>query len=63
MIPHLGALHKVLFLRTYAEAWWIQGDNIQGAEIMRQAIEIATEANLLHQLTEMNLVTRQFQRK
>lgn len=54
MIPHLGVLHKVLFLRTYAEAWWIQGDNVQGAEIMRQAIEIATEANLLHQLTEMN---------
>ena len=52
-ISHLGALHKVLFLRTYAEAWWKQGDDVQGVELIRQALQIATEANLNHQLAEI----------
>jgi hypothetical protein len=53
-VAHIGPLHQVMFLRTFARFYWQQGD--RGAEwrfFASQGVRQAQQAGLEHQLNEM----------
>jgi len=52
-VPHIGALHKVLFLRTYADACWLVGDAAGWTDFSYLGIRTARLGKLYHQLGEM----------
>ena len=53
-IPHVGPLHQVIFLRTFARLYWRQG--ARGAEwkyFVSEALRVAQHAGLEHQVNEL----------
>jgi transcriptional regulator with XRE-family HTH domain len=53
-IPHIGTLHRVIFFKTFARYYWLQG--ARGAEwraFAEQAFQLATKAGLQHQRQEL----------
>ncbi|MCS7260368.1 MAG: helix-turn-helix domain-containing protein [Anaerolineae bacterium] len=51
--PHVGALHKVLLLRTFASLLWKQNALSDWKSFIKSARDIATEAGLHHQIHEI----------
>ena len=52
-IPNLGALHKVLVLRTYADSYWYLKNYDRWYEVIENAICVSSDAGLYHQQSEM----------
>lgn len=52
-LPVVGTLHRVLFLKTYAEACWQDGDYTAWASVLTTALRLAEAGGLRHQLQEM----------
>jgi hypothetical protein len=52
-LPVAGALHRVIFLKSYAEVCWREGDQDDWIDVMRSAIHLATTAGLRHQVEEI----------
>lgn len=55
-VPNIGTLHRVMLTRTYAEAWLTSGDAVQGYALMAQALAIAEQAGLQHQVAQISKV-------
>mgnify|MGYP000474589466 CR=1 FL=1 len=53
-IPHVGPLHRVLFFKTFAQWYWLQGSHgDEWCYFADKAFALATEAGLEHQLNEL----------
>lgn len=53
VLPVVGALHRVLFLKTYAEALWLMGDQAAWATTIQTALQLANAGGLTHQISEI----------
>lgn len=49
-VPDLGLLHRMLILKDYAHVLWHQEDRAQWAEVLGDALMLAEEAGLSHQV-------------
>lgn len=49
-LPVAGPLHRVIFLKSYAEACWREGDRITWTDVITSTIQLARAAGLRHQL-------------
>jgi hypothetical protein len=52
-LPLVGVLHRVSFLRVYAEALWLAGDRQAWEDVMRVTCQLADDAGLTHQMAEI----------
>ena len=52
-LPLVGVLHRVSFLRVYAEALWLTGDRQAWEDVMRVTCQLADDAGLTHQMAEI----------
>ncbi|MEZ4860031.1 MAG: hypothetical protein R3C14_01930 [Caldilineaceae bacterium] len=52
-LPVVGVLHRVAFLKTYAEALWVAGDHQTWQEVMGTTLRLIRRAGLTHQLAEI----------
>lgn len=52
-IPHLGPLHRTMFLKTYAWYRYDEGDYIEWEHLITKALKCAFNAGLTHQISEM----------
>jgi len=53
-LPVVGPLHRVLFLKIYAEAFWQTGDQAGWQAMLGSALTLATDAGLTHQIGEIS---------
>jgi hypothetical protein len=52
-LPLVGVLHRVSFLRVYAEALWLAGDRQAWEDVMQVTCQLADGASLTHQMAEI----------
>lgn len=52
-IPHLGPLHRTMFLKVYARCRYEEGDSTEWEYLITQALQGASSAGLTHQIHEI----------
>jgi len=52
-IPHVGPLHRTMFLKTYAKSRWEEGDSTEWEYFLRLALSYALDAGLAHQISDI----------
>ncbi len=52
-IPHLGPLHQTMFLKTYAQFRWEEGDSTEWEYFLKLALTSAMDAGLAHQISDI----------
>ncbi|MEZ4728072.1 MAG: hypothetical protein R3E79_13155 [Caldilineaceae bacterium] len=52
-LPLVGVLHRVSFLRVYAEALWLSGERQAWESVIASTLHLASSAGLTHQIAEI----------